>query len=367
MPVTPIPRALPPSARWPGCATTAGWPRNSCPPRPRPPYTSTFPGYASDVRVTPQRAGTAHRATSDRGPGSRRRGVAAQQHSGHQHLRGGDGRWRGEHPPVTQQLSARLRAPVVTTPQSRFNVAAGAALVATPPRRRRDGPCGGYGHGHGPDCGGLGRGGRAGRLRVGLRRCRIVDVRALAWSQDDAPAGEPVPYAGEDYTFDRERPVRFARRWSSSHEEEGYQPEPGPLPWYKRPPILFGRPPRRCCGRRRPRGHPDQHERRHRSGDRDGDDRRTGPSPARAADTAETITVTGPDGRPSTTVVPPPPLSSTTTTTAPSSSPTTTTTTTTTTTARRDRPPPSPRRHSRPRHPRPRPSRDNTTVTTTTT
>ena len=26
--------------------------------------------------------------------------------------------------------------------------------------------------------------------------------RALAWSQDDSPGGEPVPYSGEDYTFD---------------------------------------------------------------------------------------------------------------------------------------------------------------------
>ncbi len=25
-----------------------------------------------------------------------------------------------------------------------------------------------------------------------------------------------------------------------SHEEEGFTPEPGPLPWYKRPTILFG-------------------------------------------------------------------------------------------------------------------------------
>src|SRR6478735_8853851 len=33
-------------------------------------------------------------------------------------------------PLVTQQLSTRLRAPVVTTPQSQFNVAAGAALMA---------------------------------------------------------------------------------------------------------------------------------------------------------------------------------------------------------------------------------------------
>ena len=43
-PATPILRARPPSARWPGCATTAGWPRNSCPPRPPPRYTPSFPG-----------------------------------------------------------------------------------------------------------------------------------------------------------------------------------------------------------------------------------------------------------------------------------------------------------------------------------
>jgi len=28
-------------------------------------------------------------------------------------------------------------------------------------------------------------------------------LRALAWSQDDSPGGEPVPYSGEDYTFDQ--------------------------------------------------------------------------------------------------------------------------------------------------------------------
>ena len=33
-------------------------------------------------------------------------------------------------PLVTQRLSERLRAPVVTTPQSQLNVAAGAALIA---------------------------------------------------------------------------------------------------------------------------------------------------------------------------------------------------------------------------------------------
>jgi hypothetical protein len=67
-------------------------------------------------------------------------------------------------PLVTQQLSERLRAPVVTTPQSQFNVAAGAALVAD-----RVGGCRRRADGHG--CRGLGRRCRGiGRIRIGLRR-----------------------------------------------------------------------------------------------------------------------------------------------------------------------------------------------------
>ena len=150
-------------------------------------------------------------------------------------------------PRVTQQLSERLRAPVVTTPQSQLNVAAGAALVAdraleadaptgmaptglAPPRTRR----------------------RAWPPRVGPRAPRVwpppsrpltaqpsATFRALAWSQDDAPGAEPVPYSGEDYTFDQ-GPTDARPQVAFAHEEEGYEPEPGPLPWYKRPPILFG-------------------------------------------------------------------------------------------------------------------------------
>ena len=48
-----------------------------------------------------------------------------------------------------------------------------------------------------------------------------------------------MPYSGEDYTFDQ-GPTDARPQVAFAHEEEGYEPEPGPLPWYKRPPILFG-------------------------------------------------------------------------------------------------------------------------------
>ncbi len=82
-------------------------------------------------------------------------------------------------PLVTQQLSERLRAPVVTTPQSQLNVATGAALVAdrglsadapTGMATAADAP-------DGPRPRGVGRRRRRTRgLRIGLRRRRIRDI-----------------------------------------------------------------------------------------------------------------------------------------------------------------------------------------------
>ena len=64
-------------------------------------------------------------------------------------------------------------------------------------------------------------------------RAASATFRALAWSQDDSPSGEPVPYSGEDYTFDQG--TTDARpQMAFAHEEEGYEPEAAPLPWYKR-------------------------------------------------------------------------------------------------------------------------------------
>ncbi len=84
-------------------------------------------------------------------------------------------------PRVTQQLSERLRAPVVTTPQPQLNVAAGAALVADRgasadvPTGMAVAPDAPTGMAVAPDAPtgdgrrGLGRGRRGlGRLRVGL-------------------------------------------------------------------------------------------------------------------------------------------------------------------------------------------------------
>jgi len=241
-------------------------------------------------------------------------------------------------PLVTQQLSTRLRAPVVTTPQSQLNVAAGAAVLAdsaeaaTGMATVADAPTG-----MAPTAAWVA--GAAGLAAGAAAAGAAADApgsstfRALAWSQDDAPAGssEPVPYTGEDYTFDPAATGAARPPMEFSHEEEGFTPEPGPLPWYKRPTILFGAAAAAVLlaisglavtltsgtGTNGPVTETATTV-------------ETGPSPAGPPATSETITVTGSDGRPSTTVVPPPPSSTTTTT--PSTTTTTTTTTMTTTT-----------------------------------
>jgi hypothetical protein len=142
-----------------------------------------------------------------------------------------------------------------------------------------------------------------------------------------------VPYSGEDYTFDQ-GPTDARPQVAFAHEEEGYEPEPGPLPWYKRPPILFGAAAAAVLlaigglaitltstsSNTGPVTQTATHV-------------ETGPSPGQppTSQAPQTITVTGSNGEPSTSVVPPPPPPSTTTT-SPTTTATTTATTTTTTT-----------------------------------
>jgi Hsp70 protein len=247
-------------------------------------------------------------------------------------------------PLVTQQLSERLRAPVVTTPQSQFNVAAGAALVADRVLEA-DAPTGmapiGLAAAADAPTGMAAAGWAAGAAGLAASEsasdgAASATFRALAWSQDDSPGGEPVPYSGEDYTFDQ-GPTDARPQVAFAHEEEGYEPEPGPLPWYKRPPILFGAAAAAVLlaigglaitltsgsGSSGPVTETATHV-------------ETGPSPGQppTSQAPQTITVTGPNGEPSTTVVPPPPPPSTTTSpTTTTTAPTTTTTTTTTTPA----------------------------------
>ena len=152
-------------------------------------------------------------------------------------------------PVVTQQLSERLRAPVVTTPQSQLNVAAGAALVAdaglaadatlvpTGMAAAADAPTSMAAAGWAAGAAGLAA------AESASDGAASATFRALAWSQDDSPGGEPVPYSGEDYSFDP-GPTDARPQVAFAHEEEGYEPEPG---------RCLGTSVRRFCSARRPR------------------------------------------------------------------------------------------------------------------
>lgn len=80
--------------------------------------------------------------------------------------------------------------------------------------------------------------------------------RALAWSQDDPGAGDPVPYTGDEY----QQPTPTTGEYpGGGYPHTGEFPPmtgrtvefgpgrdattelvPAPLPWYRRPPLLFG-------------------------------------------------------------------------------------------------------------------------------
>ncbi len=267
-------------------------------------------------------------------------------------------------PLVTAHLAQRLQVPVVAPPGAQLTLAGGAALLAGIPddatgmAAAADTPTGlaptaGWVAGAaGAGAAAAGAAAAAGDTPTGLAPTAGWDAadggatamapagaeptsaayRPLAWSQDDAPgAGEPVPYTGEDYTFDPAAttaapppPMEF------SHEEEGFTPETAPLPWYKRPTVLFGAAAAAVLlavgglvvtltgGTSGLIGPVTE----------TATTVETGPSPE-GPPTSETITMTGTDGQTTTTVVPP----TTTTTTTTSSETSTTTTTTTTTTS----------------------------------
>jgi hypothetical protein len=229
-------------------------------------------------------------------------------------------------PLLTTRLSGRLRVPIFTTPQPAFSAAIGAALlsqqqssagaataagavvetptelVGTPPTQVAP----------------TARAAQAGGDE------KSASFRALAWSQDAATGGEPIPYTGPEHTgeYGREAPG------FDDADDERYAAEPGPLPWYKRTALIVSVAAAGVAvlvavvlaltlG-----------------------NTKTNPvntTPPNEPAPPQTVTVTGPNNSPTVTVIPPPPPTNTTqppvtTTTAP---PTTTTTTpppTTTTT-----------------------------------
>ncbi|OBK75719.1 Hsp70 family protein, partial [Mycobacterium sp. 1274761.0] len=147
-------------------------------------------------------------------------------------------------PLVTQRLSEEFRVPVITTPHSQLNVAAGAALLADQVLDA-DAPTGlsaaADATGIAPAAWAAGAAGLA-ASESAADGSPSATFRALAWSQDDAAGEEPVPYTGADYAADAytgptgpRPPMAFA-----PGEEPPYESEPAPLPWYKRPTLLFG-------------------------------------------------------------------------------------------------------------------------------
>jgi hypothetical protein len=147
-------------------------------------------------------------------------------------------------PLITQRLSERLRAPVITTPEPALNVAAGAALVANV-GLAADAPTGlspaaDVATAMAPAAWAAGAAGLAAGESAD-DGASSATFRALAWSQDDVTGGDPVPYTGEDYTSPHAYGSATAARpaVAFSPAEEGYEDHP-PLPWYKRPALLFG-------------------------------------------------------------------------------------------------------------------------------
>ncbi len=247
-------------------------------------------------------------------------------------------------PLVTQRLSEHLRAPVVTTPESQLNVAAGAALVANR-SLEADAPTGlasaaDVPTAMGPAAWAAGAAGLAAG-EAADDGAASATFRALAWSQDDESA-DPLPYTGDDYaasTTYGDAGATGARPPVAFGPGDGYDPdlgdEPPPLPWYKRPPVLFGAAAAAALlalgglavTLTSSTGEPAPVTETATPGPGE-------PAAPVTPDPVTTVTV-GPDGQATTTVSQPPPVTptSTTTTTATTTTtqPTTTTTTTTTT------------------------------------
>ena len=230
----------------------------------------------------PQRAREPHRRAAGRSAQCHRRNVAAQQHSGGQCVRGRDRRRRGEHSaghPAAVRAAARPRRHHAAVAAQRR----GGRRADGRPRTGGDAPTGmaptGLAAAADAPTGMAAAGWAAGAAGLAASEsasdgAASATFRALAWSQDDAPGGEPVPYSGEDYTFDQgptdARPqVAFAPRGRGLRARAGA----AALVQASADSVRGGGR-GRAAGHRRPGGHADQHQRQHRSGDRDGDSRR---------------------------------------------------------------------------------------------
>ena len=167
-----------------------------------------LPGFASDVRLTRTEldsliAGPLAGLLAAIGESLQRNNIAPATLAAVATVGGG-----AAIPLVTQRLSEQFRVPVITTPQSQLNVAAGAALLADQDLAA-DAPTGlsaaaDAATGIAPSAWAAGAAGVA-ASESAADGAPSATHRALAWSQDDAdaPGGEPVvPYTGSDYSAD---------------------------------------------------------------------------------------------------------------------------------------------------------------------
>ncbi|WNG93259.1 Hsp70 family protein [Mycobacterium sp. ITM-2016-00318] len=299
-----------------------------------------LPGFSSDVRLTRAEldnliAGPLAGLLAAVAETLERNNIAPSALAGVTTVGGGAGI-----PLVTQRLSEQFRVPVITTPQSQLNTAAGAALLADQ-ELAADAPTGlspfaDSATGIAPTAWAAGAAGLA-ASQSAADGAESATHRALAWSQDDAIGDEPVPYTGSDYAADVYSGATDARPAMdfATDTQSQYEAEPAPLPWYKRPPILFGAAAAAAVlaigglavtltSGDGVLGPVTETSTTFSIGPS------TEPPPTSAGPT--TVTVTGSDGQPTTTIVTPPPPSSTSTTTTPTTTSATTTTSTTTTT-----------------------------------
>ncbi|MGH9058859.1 MAG: Hsp70 family protein, partial [Acidimicrobiales bacterium] len=147
-------------------------------------------------------------------------------------------------PIITERLSQRLGAPVIATPQPALSAAVGAAVLAEqrPPAdtatnlaAAADVPTG-----MAPSAWAAGAT-VAAKDQSAADGAKSATFRALAWSQDDSAADEPVPYSGTDYASgygQGDTGARPAAEFETVDDDRAVEPEP--LAWYRRPAVLFG-------------------------------------------------------------------------------------------------------------------------------
>lgn len=152
-------------------------------------------------------------------------------------------------PLITQRLSEQFRVQVITPPQPALVIAAGAAVIAGTGGMEGDVPTGlapasDVATGLAPAAWAAGAAaGAAGESAAD--GASSATFRALAWSQEDGTGEEPVPYTGADYSYESYEPPTSS---AAARPQFDYLPpdEPpqqqydAPLPWYKRPQLIFG-------------------------------------------------------------------------------------------------------------------------------